>query len=276
MTSDAKIGLLLGLVFIIVIAFIINGFPSFDREKDNNKLTQRLTNLETSSLDIAAKIRKTARALEREEAVKSDDGVRAVMKLPGLVPSAKSNIEIAEADPSQIEQNPIDKAKVQPGSSIERIRPRVHIVQQGDNLAIIALKFYGPHHGAKKINVDRIFLTNRKILESPDRIFVGQKLIIPPLLSLQDGKTENDTSFERKSFKKVETMVRRHRSTGVSNGQIHSPREYIVQQNDSLWRIAAEQLGNGGRYPEIVQLNASIIDDEEYLLVGMHLKLPGR
>ena len=28
MTSDAKIGLLLGLVFIFVIAFVINGLPS--------------------------------------------------------------------------------------------------------------------------------------------------------------------------------------------------------------------------------------------------------
>jgi hypothetical protein len=39
MTSDAKIGLLLGLVFIFIIAFIINGLPRFNRAADNNKLT---------------------------------------------------------------------------------------------------------------------------------------------------------------------------------------------------------------------------------------------
>ena len=39
MTSDAKIGLLLGLVFIFLIAFIINGLPSFNNNKDNNELT---------------------------------------------------------------------------------------------------------------------------------------------------------------------------------------------------------------------------------------------
>lgn len=33
MTSDAKIGLLLGLVFIFVIAFIINGLPGSARNK---------------------------------------------------------------------------------------------------------------------------------------------------------------------------------------------------------------------------------------------------
>ncbi len=40
MTSDAKIGLLLGLVFIFIIAFIINGLPSLNRESsDGNSLS---------------------------------------------------------------------------------------------------------------------------------------------------------------------------------------------------------------------------------------------
>ena len=32
MTTDAKIGLLLGLVFIVIIAFVINGLPSFSHK----------------------------------------------------------------------------------------------------------------------------------------------------------------------------------------------------------------------------------------------------
>ena len=40
MTSDAKIGLLLGLVFIFIIAFVINGLPRFqDAKKSNSELT---------------------------------------------------------------------------------------------------------------------------------------------------------------------------------------------------------------------------------------------
>ena len=45
MTSDAKIGLLLGLVFIFIIAFIINGLPSFKSEVDNNELTTTMVSL---------------------------------------------------------------------------------------------------------------------------------------------------------------------------------------------------------------------------------------
>jgi len=40
MTSDAKIGLLLGLVFIFIIAFIINGLPKLRGESDSNELTE--------------------------------------------------------------------------------------------------------------------------------------------------------------------------------------------------------------------------------------------
>ena len=39
MTSDAKVGLLLGLFFIFVIAFIINGLPRFRGETNTNELT---------------------------------------------------------------------------------------------------------------------------------------------------------------------------------------------------------------------------------------------
>ena len=45
MTSDAKIGLLLGLVFIFIIAFIINGLPSFrHNDSDNSDLTSHMVN----------------------------------------------------------------------------------------------------------------------------------------------------------------------------------------------------------------------------------------
>jgi hypothetical protein len=39
MTSDAKVGLLLGLFFIFVIAFIINGLPRFRSDTNSNELT---------------------------------------------------------------------------------------------------------------------------------------------------------------------------------------------------------------------------------------------
>jgi len=51
---------------------------------------------------------------------------------------------------------------------------------------------------------------------------------------------------------------------------------YIVREGDTLWRIAARQLGEGRRYKEIATLNASLVDDENSLAVGTRLIMPPR
>ncbi len=51
---------------------------------------------------------------------------------------------------------------------------------------------------------------------------------------------------------------------------------YIVQDGDTLWRIAAQQLGEGHRYKEIAELNAGLLKDENTLTVGTRLTMPPR
>jgi hypothetical protein len=36
MTADAKVGLLLGLFFIVIIAFLVNGLPNFIQEENTS------------------------------------------------------------------------------------------------------------------------------------------------------------------------------------------------------------------------------------------------
>ena len=61
------------------------------------------------------------------------------------------------------------------------------------------------------------------------------------------------------------------------DAQQTSPAEpYMVQEGDTLWRIAARQLGDGRRYKEIVELNAGLADDENSLAVGTQLIIPAR
>ncbi len=62
MTSDAKIGLLLGLFFIFIIAFIINGLPNFRNEADNNELTTNM--VKDDSIGIAEKVQKAQESLD--------------------------------------------------------------------------------------------------------------------------------------------------------------------------------------------------------------------
>jgi nucleoid-associated protein YgaU len=51
-------------------------------------------------------------------------------------------------------------------------------------------------------------------------------------------------------------------------------KQYVVREGDSLWRIAVEKLGDGTRYKEISELNADILGNEDYLTVGMQLRIP--
>ena len=57
-------------------------------------------------------------------------------------------------------------------------------------------------------------------------------------------------------------------------GTAKNGRLYTVRDGDSLWKIAADQLGDGSRYTEVAKLNDDVLSDEDSLTVGMTLKLP--
>lgn len=50
---------------------------------------------------------------------------------------------------------------------------------------------------------------------------------------------------------------------------------FTVRPGDTLWRIAAETLGDGKRWPEIFELNRDKLSRPEDLQAGMVLRLPG-
>lgn len=51
--------------------------------------------------------------------------------------------------------------------------------------------------------------------------------------------------------------------------------DYVVQRGDSLWRIAERHLGDGNRYPEIVDLNTKLLKrGPDFIRQGWTIKLP--
>ena len=285
MTSDAKVGLLLGLVFIFVIAFIINGLPRFHRPANNSELTTNMVNLQDGSSGIAARERGIPGVFDRPEPSRrqsveevplpsqDNQGVRFEMQLPQN-PSVVKDISFMDTF-KQVEpaaQSPITNKKPEPAKSAQ---PKIYVVSEGDNLAEIAKKFYGAVEGNKRINITRIFQANRQLLKSPDAIYVGQKLIIPALNLTQD-QGENDQIFSSDLFEKVKSIGRNLLADSPEAFKAEQSKQYVVQEGDSLWLIAAEQLGNGSRYTDISKLNADVLEDEDSLTVGMRLRLPVR
>jgi len=54
-----------------------------------------------------------------------------------------------------------------------------------------------------------------------------------------------------------------------------SPASYTVLPGQSLWSIANDVLGEGGRYIEILDLNPQLRGDPGRIVPGIELKLPG-
>jgi nucleoid-associated protein YgaU len=307
MTRDAKIGLLLGLVFIFIIAFIINGLPKMGRD-DGNELTRNMASPQRSRPGIGAEAKqvtqKRVTAVEptsppaaaapepaasqpqttqsslvtAERAGAGQDQVRFQAQLPQNTTVVQAAEAVAPVEPAPTQVALTTQQQIVP--AVPAVKPlparaRIYTVKDGDSLASIAKEFYGAELGNKKVNVDAIFKANRKVLKSADEIYVGQKLIIPAMTEAASGNPANVLPSE--SFKPVESIGARHPAGHLTAEQpavkvTDKTRYYTVKEGDSLWKIAAEQLGDGNRYPELAKLNK--LADEDLLVVGTRLKLP--
>jgi nucleoid-associated protein YgaU len=324
MTSDAKIGLLLGLVFIFIIAFVINGLPRFRSTTNGSELTTNMVSSQNDTLGIGDREREVQDLIDWPESpaedpqpatqtvsspLEDDENVRFQIELPENI-SYSPIVEISEpvepapnetVEPTQDQPTesilvklfdppapapvpePLREEKIEikkPPRPTRPLSPKIHVVSDGDNLAKIAQKFYGLDEGNKRANIMRIFELNRGQLTSPDNLKIGQKLIIPPIAS-QVVRNKTESSNSESLFEKVESIGRKllqtEKKTTPEKPKIHAGgKQYVVKEGDSLWQIAAEQLGNGSRYKEIAKLNADILEDEHSLSLGTTLKIPAR
>jgi len=301
MTSDAKIGLLLGLLFIFIIAFVINGLPRFRNITNSSEMTTNMVSSQNDTQPIGSRERQapgifnwTEQSVEQthqetQPVVEQKEDVRFKIQLPNEIPVAKdtSLIEIVEeaepiapepaepAPPVQIPEEKVEKIVVRKSEPAKSVQPRFYVVSEDDSLGLVSVarKFYGPEQGNKKVNIDRIFEANKKLLKSPDEIYVGQKLTIPPLVNSQTEAKGTGSTFADSILEKVKS-IGKNLSNHPEKAEKSVP--YIVQEDDNLWRIAVEKLGNGSRYKEISKLNANILKDENDLTVGMLLRMPAR
>jgi nucleoid-associated protein YgaU len=295
MTSDAKIGLLLGLVFIFVIAFIINGLPNFRNDSDNNELTTNMMSRQNDPLGLppghvetqddfnwTERLSKQLSGLDEVrpgfQTVLEEQRIRSITPLPENPLAVEGPIQVTEVEPKtnpgEPAPTPSKETEAKKPTIAEVLSPKIYIVRENDSLASIAKEFYGPEEGNRTININRIFQANRKLLRSADEIYIGQKITIPPLPTLTQSKSKPANTLPATIFEKVKSIGRAH-LLGDTTGTKQSG-WYVVREGDNLWKIAAEQLGTGSRYGEISKMNADILDDEDYVIAGMRLRIPPR
>ena len=169
MTSDTKIGLLLGLVFIIVIALLMNGLPEILSRNTSDRVTTTTGNQN--------------RALRLD--ANADDAVRRVQMMDLPFPTRRINIDQTDRRFAQHSNTNADtriSRHFEPaGSKRKNSNIRVYTVKDGDNLAKIAKHIYGDQIGNERATIQKIFHANKDVMNSPDHIAVGQKIRIPNL-----------------------------------------------------------------------------------------------
>ena len=132
----------------------------------------------------------------------------------------------------------------------------------------------GDANEVNKANNIRIFQDNLELLKSTHQINLGQRLIVPKSLASELDKIKIWGIFPNSMFELVESVSRKH--IPADSLQANQSGHYIVSQGDTLWSIAAAQLGNGSRYKEIYKLNTDVLKDENDLSTGMRLSLPAQ
>ncbi len=281
MTTDAKIGLLLALVFIVAITFVINGLPDFLNKKDKSQDTVNyVSHYKPAEPGIVGQSRNIAAAMNRKGVMPAAPAVAEAniqLQQPNaayqtILPAA-SEVVNSVSETTATETVAADIPATTTLVETQPVSGTTYEVVDGDRLSDIAIKFYGPKEGKKFANVQKIYEANKKTLKSIDSLQVGQKLVIPPL------NEKEKAILKTGMFEKVakETKPAAAPAAAATEKKASKPmQEYVIKEQDTLWKIAAKFLGDGNRYEEIASLNESVIKDPENLVVGTKIKIPAK
>jgi len=162
---------------------------------------------------------------------------------------------------------------------------RTYTVQPGDTLTRIARKVYGP---GNENEYKRILEANKKTVKDETRLQVNQVLTIPPLPA-SPGSPPSPPPVRPA---RAPTMVadlntlpavldsappRPIRVQGPSPAPADQPRHtYVIRQGDTLTRIAREVLKDASRagIQRLIDANKSKISDPRKIQPGMELEIP--
>ena len=117
----------------------------------------------------------------------------------------------------------------------------IYTVQPGDSLWSIAFRFYGTGAFWRRIYED-----NMTVIQNPNRIYPGQKLVI----RLADSDRAGDAL------------------TGAKG------RIYTVMMGENLWTIAKKVYGNGMLWERIYQANRELIFNPRRIYAGQRIVIP--
>jgi nucleoid-associated protein YgaU len=209
MTRETRIGLLVGLVFIVMFGLVLSELtgtstpqppPSSARSSDSmyawtpivQDAPAQTTHTELAASNPQAALAQPAQAPTAAEVpatVQSSVAQAPVLTSPQaavvesrpMPPGAEEVQPTVVASPAAAETPVVASATPVAAPAAEEPAPppsRTYVVEPKDSLIKIARKVYGPQHERE---YKRILEANRDTLDDEESISVGQKLVIPPL-----------------------------------------------------------------------------------------------
>lgn len=141
----------------------------------------------------------------------------------------------------------------------------VHLIRDGEDLWSLAQRYYGSGDQWR-----RIVAANPGITDPLENLRPGSALVI-----VGPVDTGAPTSAHKVAQPPVLPMVVAEAEASTLSATSGTPTDnYVVQPGDTLWKLAEQRLGDGNRYPELVELNRTIIRDADHIETGWVLSLP--
>lgn len=142
----------------------------------------------------------------------------------------------------------------------EQTQFAIYTVRPGDSLRKIAGEIYGDRNA-----YTRIFDANRDQLNDPANIYVNQRLRIP------------NPPARPARVQQVDEVGAQEYLTELTREQQAAPaRTYTVQAGDNLWRIARSQMNDASpaAVDRLFEANRDVLSSPDMVRVGMTLRIP--
>ena len=266
MTREAKIGLLVGLAFLLVIGLLLSDHVTSVSREPPAPLTSSAGHIRTGLAAPGGRMTQVVLPPEpvAEPAVPYVDAPEAEVSAEvaadvWVEPQATAEAVPADVDPfaelrvvAATAGEPVedvaepDVEPVAPVDDVGAVDVIEYAARPGDSLGRIAARFLGRDTPANRA---RIIALNPSLAAAPHWVVAGRSYKLPA-----DAGAAGVVAPETVEAAK--------------------PRTYTVASGDSLSQIAQRQLGSTSRQSEIVALNRDVLADPDRLQVGTVLRLP--
>jgi LysM repeat protein len=153
-------------------------------------------------------------------------------------------------------------------------RGLTYVIVSNDSLAKIAKKFY---HSTKSEDLQRIVAANPKILKNDKTmLIVGKKLFIPSIVQTAAPATGVKTAQAGKPNVVIHPPGTKNADQAATTVKKTASAVYVVQDGDSLGKIAAKLSSKGATVSVKALMAANGLKDGAVLQVGEKLKVPAK